>query len=81
VQQASTRALENLNERIGFSSLNAHDAALAASENKLTVNEMNTYDMKKHIRETVYPNLKSTPSVSTPIANISATSTPIAADA
>lgn len=58
VQQASTAALENLNERIGFSSLSAPDAALAAKENKLTVNEMNTYDMKKHVRESVYPNLK-----------------------
>ncbi|KAJ1599100.1 hypothetical protein NDA14_001795 [Ustilago hordei] len=55
VQYASARALENLNERIGFSSLGAPHAALAAKENKLTVNEMNTYDMKKHIRESVDP--------------------------
>ncbi|ORY35309.1 hypothetical protein BCR39DRAFT_461226 [Naematelia encephala] len=40
VQQSSTRALENLNERIGFSSLTAHDAAIAAAAGKLTVNEM-----------------------------------------
>ncbi|SOV03712.1 related to salicylate 1-monooxygenase [Ustilago sp. UG-2017a] len=55
VQYASARALENLNERIGFSSLSAPHAALAAKENKLTVNEMNTYDMKKHIRESLDP--------------------------
>ena len=53
VQESSHKALENLNERIGFSSLTAHDAAVAAREGKLTVNEMNTYDMKAHVRETV----------------------------
>lgn len=36
VQQSSARATENLNERIGFSSLTPHDAALAAAEGKLT---------------------------------------------
>lgn len=36
VQTASARATENINERIGFSSLNAHDAKLAAAANKLT---------------------------------------------
>lgn len=36
VQEASVRATENLNERIGFSSLNAHEQALAAGEGKLT---------------------------------------------
>lgn len=40
VQEASVRATENLNERIGFSSLSAHDAKLAAAEDKLTVNEV-----------------------------------------
>lgn len=54
VQEASARALDNLNERIGFSSLNAHDAAIAAKVDKLTVNEMNTYDMFKHIDATVH---------------------------
>ncbi|PWY96905.1 FAD/NAD(P)-binding domain-containing protein [Testicularia cyperi] len=53
VQEASARALENLNERIGFSSLNAHDAAVAAKANKLTINEMNTYDMKADIASAV----------------------------
>lgn len=37
VQNASARATENLNERIGFSSLSAPEAKLAAAENKLTV--------------------------------------------
>lgn len=36
VQQSSARATENLNERIGFSSLTPHDASLAAAEGKLT---------------------------------------------
>lgn len=36
VQSASRKALENLNERIGFSSLNAHEQKLAAGEGKLT---------------------------------------------
>ena len=36
VQQSSARAMENLNERMGFSSLTPHDAALAAAEGKLT---------------------------------------------
>ncbi|THU80311.1 hypothetical protein K435DRAFT_874512 [Dendrothele bispora CBS 962.96] len=57
VQAASARAMENLNERIGFTSLTPHDATLAAAEGKLTVNEMNTYDMHGHIAalvETLY---------------------------
>lgn len=37
VQAASARATENLNERIGFSSLTAPEARLAAAEGKLTV--------------------------------------------
>jgi salicylate hydroxylase len=36
VQTASARATENLNERIGFTSLTPHDMTLAAQENKLT---------------------------------------------
>jgi salicylate hydroxylase len=51
VQDASKRALENLNERIGFSSLTAHDARLKAREGKLTINEMNGYDLHAHIAE------------------------------
>ncbi|THU85367.1 salicylate hydroxylase [Dendrothele bispora CBS 962.96] len=53
VQAASARAMENLNERIGFTSLTPHDATLAAAEGKLTVNEMNTYDMHGHIAASV----------------------------
>lgn len=49
VQAASARATENLNERIGFTSLTAPEAALAANEGKLTVNEMNEYRMHDHI--------------------------------
>ncbi|THU92301.1 hypothetical protein K435DRAFT_672349, partial [Dendrothele bispora CBS 962.96] len=36
VQAASARTMENLNERIGFTSLTPHDATLAAAEGKLT---------------------------------------------
>lgn len=36
VQSSSMRATENINERIGFTSLTPHDASLAASEGKLT---------------------------------------------
>ena len=36
VQQASARAMENLNERIGFTSLTPHDMSLAAAEGRLT---------------------------------------------
>lgn len=36
VQMASARATENLNERIGFTSLTPHDADLKAKEGKLT---------------------------------------------
>jgi len=51
VQEASRRATENLNERIGFSSLSAHDAKLAAAADKLTVNEICGYNMEEHARE------------------------------
>ena len=36
VQRASARAMENLNERAGFTSLTPHDMSLAAAEGKLT---------------------------------------------
>ncbi|KAJ4492807.1 salicylate hydroxylase [Lentinula edodes] len=49
VQSASARATENLNERIGFTSLTPHDASLAAAEGKLTINEMNSYKMHNHV--------------------------------
>jgi len=47
VQEASRRATENLNERIGFSSLSAHDAKLAAAADKLTVNEICGYNVRR----------------------------------
>ncbi|KAF9268247.1 salicylate hydroxylase [Marasmius fiardii PR-910] len=49
VQTASARATENLNERIGFTSLTPHDASLAAAAGKLTINEMNSYKMHDHV--------------------------------
>jgi salicylate hydroxylase len=53
VQEASKRALENINERLGFSSLPAHEERYAASQNKLTVSEMNLYVMADHVQEVV----------------------------
>ncbi|KAJ7638439.1 salicylate hydroxylase [Roridomyces roridus] len=53
VQTASARATENLNERIGFTSMTAPDAELAAAEGKLTINEMNGYEMHYHVAEEV----------------------------
>ncbi|KAJ6627398.1 salicylate hydroxylase [Mycena sp. CBHHK59/15] len=53
VQSASAKATENLNERIGFTSMTAPDAELAAAEGKLTINEMNGYKMHYHIAEEV----------------------------
>ncbi|CAK5275813.1 unnamed protein product [Mycena citricolor] len=53
VQAASARATENLNERIGFTSMTAPDAELAAAEGKLTINEMNGYKMHCHIEQEV----------------------------
>ncbi|GAA5999691.1 uncharacterized protein JCM10292_003699 [Rhodotorula paludigena] len=53
VQAASARATENLNERIGFTSLSAPEAKLAAKAGKLTVDEMNLYDMRAHIAKEV----------------------------
>ncbi|ESK93765.1 salicylate hydroxylase [Moniliophthora roreri MCA 2997] len=53
VQTASVRATENLNERMGFTSLTPHDATLAAAEGKLTINEMNSYKMHDHVASEV----------------------------
>ncbi|KAF7354941.1 Salicylate hydroxylase [Mycena sanguinolenta] len=53
VQSASVKATENLNERIGFTSMTAPDAELAAAEGKLTINEMNGYKMHDHIEAEV----------------------------
>ncbi|KAK0498378.1 salicylate hydroxylase [Armillaria luteobubalina] len=49
VQEASWRATLNINERIGFTSLTAPEAELAAAADKLTINEMNSYKMHDHI--------------------------------
>lgn len=49
IQQASLRARENLNERIGWSS----SATGLQEENKLTIEEVCGYDMKAHIEELV----------------------------
>ena len=51
VQDASARATENLNERIGFSSLSGADAKIAKAQNKLTIDEMNSYKMADDVRE------------------------------
>jgi salicylate hydroxylase len=48
VQEASARARENLNERIGWSSQRNHGNQQNATT-KLTIDEINTYDMKKHL--------------------------------
>ncbi|KDN41326.1 hypothetical protein K437DRAFT_291401 [Tilletiaria anomala UBC 951] len=53
VQLASLKATMNINERIGFFRLSSHDARLAAPEGKLTVDEMNRYDMHQHIEDVV----------------------------
>lgn len=54
VQAASRRAAENINERIGFSSNSDNDRYHVKDEhNKLTIEEMNGYDMKKHVAEVV----------------------------
>jgi len=45
VQMASARATEDINERIGFSSLSKKVGP------KLTIAEMNLYDMRKHLSE------------------------------
>ncbi|KAF8884605.1 hypothetical protein BD779DRAFT_766113 [Infundibulicybe gibba] len=53
VQAASMKATENLAERIGFTSLAGPDAPLVDSTGwqKLTVAEMNTYNMRHHIAQ------------------------------
>ncbi|KAM3086321.1 hypothetical protein ACMFMG_000457 [Clarireedia jacksonii] len=55
VQEASARARVNINERIGFSS-NTHNPNYKVSDEKkkLTIEEMNEYDMFAHIEEKVY---------------------------
>ncbi|EED22427.1 salicylate hydroxylase, putative [Talaromyces stipitatus ATCC 10500] len=49
VQVASQRARENIYERIGFSSNTNNEKYTVQNEsNKLTIEEMNSYDMKEH---------------------------------
>ncbi|KAJ9642682.1 hypothetical protein H2204_002330 [Knufia peltigerae] len=52
VQAASAKARENINERIGFSD-NTNTAVYKVSDesSKLTIEEMNRYDMKGHIAD------------------------------
>jgi salicylate hydroxylase len=55
VQAAAARAAGNINERIGFSA-NADTCAtysVASERDKLTVEEMNAYDMARDIEEKV----------------------------
>lgn len=52
VQAASARASENMSERIGFSSNTDNPKYKVTDEkNKLTIEEMNTYDMRKDVAE------------------------------
>lgn len=52
VQQASQRARENIAERIGFSSnTNAPNYKVADEGNRLTIEEMNLYDMHKDVAQ------------------------------
>ncbi|OAQ59329.1 salicylate hydroxylase [Pochonia chlamydosporia 170] len=54
VQAASARARLNINERIGFSSNTDNEVfAVQDEEDTLTIDEMNRYDMKAHVREVV----------------------------
>lgn len=55
VQEASARARLNISERIGFSS-NKHSKTyrVANEEGKLTIEEMNEYDMREDIMEKAF---------------------------
>ncbi|KAL8293242.1 hypothetical protein RQP46_000936 [Phenoliferia psychrophenolica] len=50
VQAASLRATDDINERIGFSSLPEADVRAAFKSGKLTINWMNEYNMKDHVK-------------------------------
>ena len=54
VQQASARAREDINERIGFSSQKIGYKAAVAS-GRLTIDEMNLYDMRRHVASEAAP--------------------------
>lgn len=50
MQAASARARENISERIGFSSnKNSKRYKVASETGKLTIEEMNEYDMHDHV--------------------------------
>jgi salicylate hydroxylase len=53
VQAASARAMENLNERAGFTSLKPTDDMLKAKQGMLTTRELNEYRMEDHVRMVV----------------------------
>ncbi|KAK1141290.1 hypothetical protein N8T08_009194 [Aspergillus melleus] len=56
VQAASARARENISERIGFSSQKTSQRYRVANENqKLTIEEMNEYDMHRHVAKEATP--------------------------
>ena len=57
VQAASARAREDINERIGFSSQKVGYKAAVAS-GKLTIDEMNLYDMRRHVASEAAPEWK-----------------------
>jgi len=59
VQQASIRGGEDTAERMGFARLSPHDMAVAAANGKVTVNEINLYEMHKHIAAEVGNSLPS----------------------
>ncbi|CAF3266067.1 unnamed protein product [Rotaria sp. Silwood2] len=56
VQEASARARENLNERIGWSTKRGNDN-LENKMGKLTIDEINTYDMNEHFKTLVNTHL------------------------
>ncbi|KAA8651266.1 hypothetical protein EYZ11_006786 [Aspergillus tanneri] len=56
VQAASARARENISERIGFSSQKSSKRYRVEDENtKLTIEEMNEYDMHEHVASEAAP--------------------------
>jgi salicylate hydroxylase len=56
VQEASARARENLNERIGWSSKQGNDN-LENKTTKLTIDEINAYDMNDHLNTLINEHL------------------------
>lgn len=56
VQEASARARENLNERIGWSSQRNIDNPQNGAT-KLTIDEINAYDMNKHLKNLLHDHL------------------------